>query len=91
MKDGRFSDDGPKKAMLTDEHIRGLFNTPVLVREQAGWYYATGYSEKTCCILVTGTKSIVRTCLMREKESAKHTNSKKIVQSGRENHTASIA
>lgn len=43
MKGGRFVDDGKKKEMLTDKKIGGLFNVPVHVREEEGWYYATGY------------------------------------------------
>jgi iron complex transport system ATP-binding protein len=43
MKDGRVVDDGKKKEMLTDTKIGGLFNVPVHVREEEGWYYATGY------------------------------------------------
>ena len=43
MKDGRFCRDGTKTAMLTDEIIGGLFAVPLHVREEGGWYYATGY------------------------------------------------
>jgi iron complex transport system ATP-binding protein len=43
MKDGRFCDDGLKSAMLTDEKIGRLFNAPVHIREEGGYYYATGY------------------------------------------------
>jgi iron complex transport system ATP-binding protein len=43
MKDGKFVGDGNKKEMLTDAKIGGLFNVPVHVREEGGWYYATGY------------------------------------------------
>ncbi len=43
MKDGRFTGDGKKNKMLTDPEIGGLFNVPVHVREEDGWYYATGY------------------------------------------------
>jgi iron complex transport system ATP-binding protein len=43
MKDGRFCADGPKEEILTDEKIGGLFSVPVHVREEDGWYYATGY------------------------------------------------
>ena len=43
MSDGKFVDDGNKKEMLTDKKIGGLFNVPVRVREEGGWYYATGY------------------------------------------------
>jgi iron complex transport system ATP-binding protein len=43
MKDGRFVGDGKKKEMLTDTKIGRLFNVPVHVRQEDGWYYATGY------------------------------------------------
>ena len=43
MKDGRFVGDGSKEEMLTDDSIGGLFNVPVHVRKEGGWYYATGY------------------------------------------------
>jgi iron complex transport system ATP-binding protein len=43
MKDGRFCADGPKETILTDGHIGGLFGVPVHIREEDGWYYATGY------------------------------------------------
>ncbi|KQC03525.1 MAG: molybdenum ABC transporter ATP-binding protein [Methanoculleus sp. SDB] len=43
MKEGRFCADGPKEEILTDENIGGLFSVPVYVREEEGWYYATGY------------------------------------------------
>jgi len=43
MKDGRICGDGPKTAMLTDEKIGDLFHVPLHVREENGYYYATGY------------------------------------------------
>ena len=43
MNEGRFVGDGPKEKMLTDMKIGGLFNVPIHVREEGGWYYATGY------------------------------------------------
>src|SRR5208283_146149 len=43
MKDGRIFGDGEKMAMLTDKKIGRLFSVPVHVREENGWYYATGY------------------------------------------------
>jgi iron complex transport system ATP-binding protein len=43
MKDGRFCGDGPKQAMLTDANIGDLFCVPLHVREEDGYYYATGY------------------------------------------------
>ena len=45
MKDGRIFGDGEKTAMLTDEKIGRLFSVPVHVREEDGWYYATGYER----------------------------------------------
>jgi iron complex transport system ATP-binding protein len=43
MKDGRFCGDGPKAEMLTDAKIGSLFCVPLHVREEDGYYYATGY------------------------------------------------
>ena len=43
MKDGRFVADGRKQEILTDARIGGLFDVPVRVKEDGGWYYATGY------------------------------------------------
>ncbi len=43
MKEGRFWKDGPKSEVLTDENIGGLFSVPVRVKEEDGYYYATGY------------------------------------------------
>jgi len=43
MKDGRFIGDGRKAEMLTDTMIGQLFSVPVQVKEEGGWYYATGY------------------------------------------------
>ena len=43
MKDGRFCDDGPKEEILTDIKIGNLFNVPLHVRRENGYYYATGY------------------------------------------------
>ncbi len=43
MKDGRFCGDGPKAEMLTDAKIGDLFHVPLSVREDGGYYYATGY------------------------------------------------
>ncbi|OPX65757.1 ABC transporter ATP-binding protein [Methanoregula sp. PtaB.Bin085] len=43
MKDGRFCGDGKKAEMLTDEKIGDLFHVPLHVREEGGYYYATGY------------------------------------------------
>lgn len=43
MKDGRIVADGQKDAVLSDVKIGGLFNVPVRVRREDGWYYATGF------------------------------------------------
>jgi len=43
MDGGRICGDGEKTVMLTDEKISRLFSVPVHVREENGWYYATGY------------------------------------------------
>ncbi len=43
MKDGTFCGDGPKQEILTDEHIGNLFSVPLHIREECGYYYATGY------------------------------------------------
>ncbi|MDD1675798.1 MAG: ATP-binding cassette domain-containing protein [Methanomicrobiales archaeon] len=43
MKEGRFWKDGSKTAMLTDSNIGNLFDVPVHVKEEDGWFYATGY------------------------------------------------
>jgi iron complex transport system ATP-binding protein len=43
MKDGKIYRDGKKAEIVTDENIRDLFGVTVQVREECGWYYATGY------------------------------------------------
>jgi iron complex transport system ATP-binding protein len=43
MKDGRIIRDGEKEMVLTDESIGGLFDVPVRIRTDDGYYYATGY------------------------------------------------
>jgi len=43
MKDGKFVQDGKKEELLTDRHIGSLFDVPVHVREEDGYFYATGY------------------------------------------------
>jgi iron complex transport system ATP-binding protein len=43
MKDGKFCGDGQKEVMLTDTKIGDLFHVPLHVREEGGYYYATGY------------------------------------------------
>ena len=43
MKGGKIVGDGRKEDLLTDAVIGGLFSVPVHVREEGGWYYATGY------------------------------------------------
>jgi len=43
MQDGAVRMDGPKAEVLTDNAIGDLFRVPVRVREEDGYYYATGY------------------------------------------------
>jgi iron complex transport system ATP-binding protein len=43
MKNGAFCKDGPKDDVLTDENIGRLFCVPVHIREECGYYYATGF------------------------------------------------
>ena len=43
MKEGRFWKDGVKTDILTDENIGGLFEIPLHITDQGGYYYATGY------------------------------------------------
>ncbi len=43
MKDGRFWKDGPKEAILSEDTIGSLFEVPVRIHEENGWYYASGY------------------------------------------------
>jgi iron complex transport system ATP-binding protein len=43
MKDGKFILDGPKAAIITDENIGGLFDVALHIKEEGGYYYATGY------------------------------------------------
>lgn len=43
MKDAKFCGDGPKDEILRDDVIGGLFDVSLHIREECGWYYATGY------------------------------------------------
>lgn len=43
MRDGAVRMDGKKAEVLTGEAIGDLFRVPVHVREEGGYYYATGY------------------------------------------------
>jgi len=43
MRDGAVRMDGKKAEVLTGEAIGDLFRVPVSVREEGGYYYATGY------------------------------------------------
>ncbi len=43
MRDGAVRMDGEKAEVLTDEAVGDLFRVPVRVREEDGYYYATGY------------------------------------------------
>lgn len=43
MMEGKFWKDGPKAEILTDGYISSLFQAPVHIKEEGGYYYATGY------------------------------------------------
>ena len=43
MKEGKIVGDGPKEELLNDGSISRLFDVPVHVRQEDGYYYATGY------------------------------------------------
>jgi iron complex transport system ATP-binding protein len=43
MKDGKIFLDGRKEEMMTDRNIGDLFGIPVTIKEQGGYYYASGY------------------------------------------------
>ncbi len=43
MDKGRFIRDGKKEEVLTAGEIGRLFDIPVTVHEEGGWYYLTGY------------------------------------------------
>ncbi len=43
VKGGTIVQDGPKEQVLTDEAIGGLFDVPVRIKTENGYYYATGY------------------------------------------------
>ena len=43
MKDGTIIKDGPKETILTDETIGELFDVPVKIKTDDGFYYATGF------------------------------------------------
>jgi iron complex transport system ATP-binding protein len=43
MNEGRFIRDGSKADIVSDENIGGLFNVPLHIKEEGGYYYATGY------------------------------------------------
>ena len=43
MKNGKFCQDGPKATILTGEHNGTLFDVPLRVRKEDGYYYTTGY------------------------------------------------
>ena len=43
LKNGEIYGDGPKNEILTGNAISGLFDVPVSIREEDGWYYAVGY------------------------------------------------
>jgi iron complex transport system ATP-binding protein len=43
MKNGRIAGDGPKEDRLTDSTVSHLFDVPVKVLREDGYFYATGY------------------------------------------------
>ncbi|MCE5298546.1 MAG: ATP-binding cassette domain-containing protein [Methanoregulaceae archaeon] len=43
MKEGRFWKDGAKMEILTNDNIGELFEIPVQITKEGGYYYATGY------------------------------------------------
>ncbi len=43
MDEGRFIQDGRKEELLTGTILGQLFQVPVRVHEEEGWYYLTGY------------------------------------------------
>jgi iron complex transport system ATP-binding protein len=47
LRDGRVLAAGPKAAVLTDERLSGLFDSPVTVDEDAGYYYARPADQST--------------------------------------------
>lgn len=40
LKGGRILADGPKSALLTDDHIRNLFDCRIVLAQASGWYQA---------------------------------------------------
>jgi len=43
MKGGTIVKDGPKQSILTDEIISTLFDVPLKIKADEGYYYVTGY------------------------------------------------
>ncbi|MDI9633389.1 MAG: ATP-binding cassette domain-containing protein [Methanolinea sp.] len=43
MREGRIAMDGRKEDVLTEGNLQDLFGVPVRVREENGYYYASGY------------------------------------------------
>lgn len=43
MKGGAIVKDGPKESILTDKNISALFDVPVQIKADDGYYYTTGY------------------------------------------------
>ena len=43
LKNGTIVGDGRKKDLLTGEHVGNLFSVSLSIREEGGYYYATGY------------------------------------------------
>ncbi|HWQ64151.1 MAG TPA: ATP-binding cassette domain-containing protein, partial [Methanospirillum sp.] len=43
MKSGNLFSDGSKEALITSTTISELFDIPITVKEENGYYYASGY------------------------------------------------
>ena len=40
LRNGRIAADGPKRSVLTAEHLGDVFNAPIRLEESDGYYYA---------------------------------------------------
>jgi iron complex transport system ATP-binding protein len=43
---GRIAASGPKRAMLTSDHVSALFNAPIALEEDDGYFYARPASAR---------------------------------------------
>jgi iron complex transport system ATP-binding protein len=43
MKNGKIIEDGSKEKVLTPTHLRALFNVPIQVHRENGYFYAVGH------------------------------------------------